>query len=50
LTEIASSAPFKLAFIAANNVDLCGIENLTEGDARWVARLVLERRAKWFGK
>jgi hypothetical protein len=42
--------PFELALVAGNNVDLCAIRGLTEGEARWMARLILDRRRNWFGK
>lgn len=45
----AAQAPFELAFVTLDNADLCEIDNLTEGEARWMARGVLERRPKWFG-
>ncbi len=51
LADIAATTlPFALALVATGNVDLCRIENLTEGEARWLARLVLERRPTWFAK
>lgn len=39
---------FKLAFVTDENVDLCSIGTLTEGEARWMAGVVLQRRRKWF--
>ncbi len=43
-----SAEPFTLAFVSTINVDLCDIANLTEGEARWMAHIVLARRPKWF--
>jgi hypothetical protein len=47
---LAGPLPFELALVSSNNIDLCDIGNLTEGEARWMARFVLERRPKWFVK
>ena len=49
-TNLSGETPFGLAFVSADNIDVCEIGNLTEGEARWIARVVLERRASWFGK
>jgi hypothetical protein len=49
-TDAAGETPFDLAIITLENVDLCEIDCLTEGEARWMARIILERRPEWFGK
>ncbi len=49
-TALAGLAPFDLALVSGDNVDLCNIGNLTEGEARWMARILLGRRPKWFSK
>jgi hypothetical protein len=41
---------FDLAFIANDNVDLCVISDLSEGEARWMAHVVLDQRARWFDR
>ncbi len=43
-----TAEPFKLAFIATDTVDLCEIGKLTEGEARWIAHIILGRRSRWF--
>ena len=35
---------FELAMVSSDNLDLCKIENLTEGEARWLARTILNRK------
>jgi hypothetical protein len=40
---------FALALISSDNVDVCEIKSLTEGEARWMARIILKRRSRWFG-
>jgi hypothetical protein len=49
-TDLTGEMPFELAFVTSDNVDLCDIRKLTEGEARWLARIVLERRRNWFSK
>jgi hypothetical protein len=44
----SNETPFTLAFVTRENIDLCEIPELTEGEARWVARTILDRRANWF--
>lgn len=46
----SSDTSYELAFVTADNVDLCSVPNLTEGEARWMANAVLERRPRWFEK
>jgi hypothetical protein len=45
----AGETPYSIAFVSRTNADLCEIDNLTEAEARWIARHILERRANWFG-
>jgi hypothetical protein len=40
-------SPFELVLVSNDNVDLCKIGYLTEGEARWLARLILERHPEW---
>jgi hypothetical protein len=47
-TDMMAQVPFELALVAPGNVDLCRIPNLTEGEVRWIAHVILDRRAKWF--
>lgn len=46
----AGQMPLGLMLVAANNTDLCEITGLTEGEVRWMAGIVLDRRRDWFGK
>ncbi len=46
----AGETPFELAFVTSDNLDLCHLRGLTEGEARWMARVILNRRANWFGR
>jgi hypothetical protein len=48
--DIADLRLFELTVVDCNNVDLCEIGNLTEGEALWMAHIVFDRCAKWFGK
>jgi hypothetical protein len=48
-TDMTGPMQFELALVAGSNVDLCGIGNLTEGEARWMAGIILDRRANWLG-
>ena len=41
---------FELAFVTTENADLCSIGSLTEGEARWMARAVLDRRPSWLAR
>jgi len=34
--------------VTPENVDLCQIDNLTIGEARWFAQVLRERRPEWF--
>ena len=49
-TDMTGPMSFELALVASNNIDLCDIGTLTEGEARWMARIVLDRRPMWFGE
>jgi hypothetical protein len=49
-TDTTAETPFELALVSGENVDLCEIDDLTEGEARWMARIILDRRGKWFSK
>jgi len=49
-TDLANLRLFALAVVDGNNVDLCYNRNLTEGQARWMARVIQERRPQWFAK
>ncbi|MFO0945000.1 MAG: hypothetical protein U1D30_03500 [Planctomycetota bacterium] len=46
--EMTPGASFELAFINDANADICTIDELTEGEARWIAHLLFERRPTWF--
>ncbi len=46
--EVSTQTPFALAFVSDGNVDVCVLDNLTEGEARWMARQILDRRGSWF--
>lgn len=39
---------FALAIVSSDNVDVCDIGSLTEGEARWMARVILKRRPRSF--
>jgi hypothetical protein len=49
-TDLTGQTPFGLAMISSDNVDLCAIQYLTEGEVRWIARILLDRRPDWFRK
>jgi hypothetical protein len=42
------SGEFSLAFIDRDNVEVCSIDKLTEGEAGWIRDLVLGERPHWF--
>jgi hypothetical protein len=48
--DMSGHTPFDLALVAGNNIDLCEIRHLTEGEARWMAGIILDRRRNWFGR
>ncbi len=50
MTDLNGERTFELVLVSADNVDLCRIESLTEGEARWMAGIVLKRRPEWFGQ
>ena len=37
-----------LAFVSDNNADLCTIGDLTQGEALWIADVLLDEREDWF--
>ncbi|MEX2115026.1 MAG: hypothetical protein WD845_17665, partial [Pirellulales bacterium] len=43
-----SDAPCSLALVALDNTELCAIDGLTEGEARWMADVVLREWPAWF--
>jgi len=43
-----STPRFRLAWIDRDNVELCAIDKLTEGEARWIADVTLRERSIWF--
>jgi hypothetical protein len=47
-TDLSGEDPFDLAFVSRDIIDLCTITNLTEGEARWMARFVFDRCPAWF--
>jgi hypothetical protein len=48
--DMTGQTAFELALVSDDNIDLCEIDDLTEGEARWMARIILERRPTWFGQ
>jgi hypothetical protein len=38
----------RLALIDGENVELCALKNLTEGEARWIGDAILRERPLWF--
>ncbi len=40
--------PFVLTFVNRHNVEICSISSLTEGEARWMADVVLREQPDWF--
>jgi hypothetical protein len=43
-----SGRSFELALIDQSNTELCTISGLTEGEAQWIAHVLLRERSKWF--
>jgi hypothetical protein len=43
-----ADARFSLAFVSSDHAIVCEIGKLTEGDARWMGGIVLDRRRRWF--
>jgi hypothetical protein len=39
---------FALSLVRPGSVQLCEIDGLTEGEARWMADVVLRERPEWF--
>lgn len=46
--ERAGESGHELGFVSGDNTDVCSIRDLTEGEARWMAHVIRERRADWF--
>ena len=46
--QSADEDPFTLAFIESDDHELCRIDDLTEGEARWIADTLLRERGRWF--
>lgn len=44
----ADECPYRLSFVGRDNVKVCEITSLTEGEARWIADQVLRDRPEWF--
>ncbi|MCA9060994.1 MAG: hypothetical protein KDA85_20925 [Planctomycetaceae bacterium] len=42
-----NTTPFELAVVSKNNADLCTIEDVTSGEARWMADAILHARLSW---
>ena len=42
--------PFELVFVSGENADVCSIDNLTEGEARWIGGLVMDQCRHWFAR
>ncbi len=47
-TSTDLSNQFQLALVAADNADVCTIDSLTKGEARWFGYLIRDRRSDWF--
>jgi hypothetical protein len=47
LTILLDRSPCRLVIVSEDNVDICVIENLTEGEARWLAHLIHKRCPQW---
>lgn len=45
---LGDSPARQLTFVSPDKVDIVTINSLTEGEALWMARLVLDRRPQWF--
>lgn len=46
MVDLTDQTLFELAVVSSNNTDVCVIGNLTEGEARWMARILLDGRLK----
>jgi hypothetical protein len=44
----SDECPYRLSFVGRDNVEICEIISLTEGEARWIADQVLRDRPEWF--
>ncbi len=44
------SGSFQLTFVDTSNTDICTLGGLTEGEARWIAGLLLNYHPKWIWK
>jgi hypothetical protein len=40
--------PFRLCLIDSENNEVCSIEGLTNGEARWMRQMIERKRANWF--
>ena len=49
-TSLNEKSPFALSFVSAANADLCEMPHLTEGEARWIAGVVMDLRPEWLGE
>lgn len=49
VAELSRTSSFDLTLVSSSNVGLCCIENLTEGEARWMAHFIFGRYSSWFG-
>jgi hypothetical protein len=47
-TQPSLGSSNSLTLVTPENVDLCQIDNLTIGEARWFAQVLRERRPEWF--
>lgn len=44
----SAGATYRLSFIDASNGEVCSIDGLTEGEARWMAGVIRGERPAWF--
>jgi hypothetical protein len=47
-TDAGDFVPHRLAFVDRNSEPVCTIDDLTEGEARWMGGIVRRERAGWF--
>src|SRR5262249_31215819 len=50
IKSVVGETAFAVAVDAQENVALCTIDAITEGETRWFAHFVLDQRPHWFGK
>jgi hypothetical protein len=48
LAASAGSRDYRLSLVDRSNAEVCSIDGLTEGEARWIGDIVLRERAAWF--